>query len=541
VCEQQVWIEALALVVLIVVAAGLRFASIGSKSFWVDEAYSAFVASHSPREIVTIVARDDAHPPVYYLALSAWSRMVGTDDAALRSLGAIASVLTVAGAWWLGRRLGGPALGILTASLTAVSPFQVLAAQEARMYALLGLLTVFSWVALLEATAGRRGAWVAYVSVTTLALYTHYFAFLSVIGQGVFVFGAASRSWRSWAACQGVLIVLYLPWSGRLLATITSSRGIPLEVTSLTALLGFLSFGGHAFGFARWFRVASASLPLQIAILAPFVGLAVLGLVAARREPRDFWFLSGSLIAPLVFALAFSLRTNVIYPRYFSFIHVPFALVLALGMLHVASYFHPAYRRRAVWASGLLCVIGSTFVLRGLYLDPNREVFDWRGAAVWFEQAAGPNDFIVITPGYDRLAFSRYFRGQQQIIGLDPIELSDPKKGRPQPAGEVQMRALFQSIAASHAVMWVITDEAIPPAALLRLNTFLEGIFDPREVTNFNGVRVIKARRHTGETHRGLADGARLFYPAWRAANLVRVRESLAVLREASTRSPSYD
>ncbi len=493
---QQVWIEALLVTVIIVIAAGLRFTSIGSKSFWVDEAYSAYVATHPPQEIIAVIAGEDAHPPLYYLALSLWSHVAGVDDAGLRSLSAFASSLTVVGAWWLGRRLCGPLVGILTAFLTAVSPFQVLAAQEARMYALLGFLTVLSWGALLVATEGQWKGWVVYVATTTLALYTHYFAFLFLLGQGIFVLGVAPRRWRSWAASQLVIAILYLPWLGRFLTTIGSGRGLPVEATSLTALLGFLSFGGHAFGFASWFGVGSASLPRQIASLAPFVGLAAIGLTATRKQGRPFWFVIGSLIVPLIVALAFSLRTNVIYPRYFSFLHVPYALLVACGMLSVASHLAPAYRRGAVLALGVMFMLVGVPVLRALYLDPKFESFNWRGAATWLEKGAGLNDLIIVTPGYDRLSFSRYFRGPQQIIGLDPVELSDPKKPRPQPAGEARMRMLFQSLAKLHEVIWVVTDEGIPPAALVRLGTFLEGIYDPQDVAYFKGVRVLKSRRH---------------------------------------------
>ncbi len=49
------------------------------------------------------------------------------------------------------------------------------------------------------APEGRWEGWVVYVGATTLAVYTHYFAFLNLFGQGIFVLGAASRWWRSWA------------------------------------------------------------------------------------------------------------------------------------------------------------------------------------------------------------------------------------------------------------------------------------------------------------------------------------------------------
>ncbi len=502
---EQVWVEALLVVAVLVIATGLRFLSLGDRSFWADEAYSGFVASHGPREIITLTMRDDAHPPFYYLALSLWSRLVGTGDAGLRSLGAVVSIMTVGGTWWIGRQLKGPTTGVLAAVLTAVSPFQVLAAQEARMYVLLGFLTVLAWAAFLAALEGRRWAWGVYIVATTLALYTHYFAFLNLLGQGVFILATAPLRWRSWAVTQFVIFVLYLPWLGRFLATVTSARGwpflrIPLEATSVTTLFGLLSFGGHTLGFGGWFGGASASLALQLTVLAPFLGLAVLGAAAVWKQPRPFWFIIGALIVPLGAAWAFSLRTNVIYPKYFSFLHAPYAILLAFGILFVASRVAWTHRRAVVLLLGLIVVLVSTPALRNLYFDPGFQVYNWRGAAAWLVAEAGPNDLIVITPGFNRIPLSRYFRGPQVILAIDPIEFSDPKRASTQPdaARDARTRALFQSYASSHDVLWIVTTAELPQPALVRLGTILEGIYDPQGAAYFNAITVFRAKHHGG-------------------------------------------
>jgi len=499
---QRVRPELMLLAAILVLAAGLRFTAIGSKSFWADEAYSAFVAAHTPRDIVTLTAQDDAHPPLYYLLLSLWRHVAGADDAGLRSLGALASVLTVGGAWWVARQLGGSWVGLVTAFLTAVAPFQVLAAQEARMYALLGLLAIASWAALLAAIGSRRIAWFFYVAATALALYTHYFAFLIIFGQAIFVVSTARRSVRTWVFSQGAIFVLFLPWLGRFLATATAGRGwpflrLPLEATTVTSLLGLLSFGGHVFGFAGWFGGGATPLPVQLAILAPFVALAGLGLVGVWHQRRALWFVIGALLAPLAATIAFSLRTNVIYPRYFSFLHVPFAVLLAFGMVHITSYFVPTYRRVALLALGLAFLLASAPVLRDLYFNPTFQVFDWRGAATWLTAEAGPNDVIVVTPEFGRIPFLRYFRGPQLIVGMNPTELNDPKTTEVQGAAlNARTRALFQSYAASHDVLWIVTDIGLPPTAFARLVGLLDGIYDRQGAVVFSAIRVYKARRH---------------------------------------------
>jgi len=499
------WRELLIVAAIVAIAIGLRFPSIGARSFWSDEAYSAEIASHTSQEIVALSARDDAHPPFFYLALAFWGHVAGTDDAGLRSLSAVASVMTILVVWWLGRRLGRPALGLLAAFFTAASPFQILAAQEARMYALLGLLTVVSWAALLEAVDGHWRWWVVYGVATALAMYTHYFAFLNVLGQAVFVLGGAFRIVRPWALSQVIVTVVYLPWVMRFLSTLTAGRGWPflrppLEASTITALLGLLSFGGHIFGFAGWFGGGSASLTRQAAILAPFVGLATVGLVMIWRHPPLRWFVVGALIVPISAACAFSLRTNIISPRYFSFLHVPFAVLIAAGILGLASRIAPMRRELPTLVLSFLVVFAGVPVLYSLSFGPGFQVFDWRGAATWLSTTAGPRDFILITPAFGRVPFSRYFQGTQPVIGIDPVELGGPTPAQPpsNQAGREQMQAMIRWIATtSHDVLWIVTDAGVPQTALIRLATTLEGSYDLQGYANFNAIRIFKTKRHS--------------------------------------------
>ncbi len=505
VSHRHVWVESFLVVALMATAAALRFASIGGKSFWIDEAYAAFLASQPLGAIVPTVIREDPHPPLYYLALSLWSRVFGADDVALRSLGAVASILTVGGTWWLGRRLGGPSVGAIAAFLTAVAPFQVLAAQEARMYPLLGLLLVLSWSALLVALDGRRWGWAGYVVATTLALYTHYFAVLVIIGQGIFVLASASRFRQAWLVSQLATVVLYLPWLGTVFDTVLSGRGWPfyrppLGVETLTALLGLLSFGGHALGFQGWFGGATGSVPAQAAILAPFLGLAIVGVASVGKQPQPIWVIIGYLVLPVTAVFAFSLRYNVIYPRYFSFLFPPFAMLLAFGIHSIAAKVAPVLQRGTTLTLGLIFLLFSAPVLHDVYSSPKYYLFNWRGVATLLTTDAGPNDLVVAIPGFAKFPLSRYFRGSQRIMPMDPYELSDLRTGRAQkdPAAEAYSRALFRSYAARHEVMWIVTTEPLPRTAIQRLGRLLEGIYDLQGLADFQGIRVFKTRRHSG-------------------------------------------
>ena len=102
-------LRAFALSILIVfLAAVLRFHNLGAQSFWNDEGSSYVQATRSFADIAANAARD-IHPPGYYWLLALWRGFVGDSEFALRSLSAFASVLTVAFTYALGKRLFNPA------------------------------------------------------------------------------------------------------------------------------------------------------------------------------------------------------------------------------------------------------------------------------------------------------------------------------------------------------------------------------------------------------------------------------------------------
>jgi 4-amino-4-deoxy-L-arabinose transferase-like glycosyltransferase len=122
---------------LMAIGLGLRLYQAASKSVWLDEAFSIWVARHSPAEILAWLVKVDQHPPLYYLSLSLWIRLFGWWETPARAFSALWGVLTIPVMFAIGRRLGGIGLGLVAALLLTFSPFHVQFAQEMRMYALL--------------------------------------------------------------------------------------------------------------------------------------------------------------------------------------------------------------------------------------------------------------------------------------------------------------------------------------------------------------------------------------------------------------------
>jgi mannosyltransferase len=128
---------ALSLIILLI-AAFLRFHNLGLQSFWNDEGNSYVQSTRTFFDIAANAARD-IHPPGYYWLLAGWRLLVGESEFALRALSAFAGVLTVAFTYALGRRLHSAAAGLAAALFVALNTFSIYYSQETRMYALLAL------------------------------------------------------------------------------------------------------------------------------------------------------------------------------------------------------------------------------------------------------------------------------------------------------------------------------------------------------------------------------------------------------------------
>src|SRR5262249_436293 len=156
-----------------------------------------------------------------FLLMHAWQRLAGTGEAAVRFPSVCFSLAAVSLTYLLARRIAGEATALLSAFVVAVSPFQIMSAQEARMYPLLGALALASTVALLS-SVDRGGAhrWIAYIVAATLMGYTHYLGLLVLAAHGVWVAGWERRHLRSWVGSAAAVALAFAPWVPRFLEQI---------------------------------------------------------------------------------------------------------------------------------------------------------------------------------------------------------------------------------------------------------------------------------------------------------------------------------
>ena len=327
-------------VLILILAAVLRLYRIDAQSLWYDEGNSARIAERS-LGLIYAGAAADIHPPLYYLLLSLWRAIFGASEAGLRSMSALAGVITTGLTLWTGRTLFNRRIGLLAGALCALSPFAVYYSQEARMYALLGAEAALSTLALAQLgwlgphRAARPGLWrVVYVIASAAGLYTQYAYPFVMVAQGaaglltLVLRADRGRIWRAqlleYGLANAVAIALFAPWLPIALRQIGAWK-----VAAQPYVLG-----AAVADVARWLTVGR-TLPLAESglAIAVFGGLALIGCL--RRRPAGL-VLAILLILPVALLFVFNLYRD----AYLKFLLVgvsPLCLLAAAGTRQAGS------------------------------------------------------------------------------------------------------------------------------------------------------------------------------------------------------------
>ena len=107
-------------------------------------------------------------------------------EAPVRGLAMIFGTAGIPAIYALGRRVGGISLGVISAALLTVNPFDLWYSQDAKMYTLLVLMTLVTTLLYLYALErNTRLLWVSYVLATWVMLTSHSLSGLVLLAQMV--------------------------------------------------------------------------------------------------------------------------------------------------------------------------------------------------------------------------------------------------------------------------------------------------------------------------------------------------------------------
>jgi 4-amino-4-deoxy-L-arabinose transferase-like glycosyltransferase len=383
-----------------------------------DEAFSHLFATLPLNLSWQAMIVDAVHPPLYYLLLRPWLALAGDGEFALRFPSALAGVLTVALSLQVGRDWLGERAGVWAAFLLALNPYHVWYSQEARMYALLGLLSLAVLAAFWRVLRRRRrGDWAILGALSALAYVTHYFALYLPLIEFIFLLSKFRRYHRAlarWAVVQALAVLPLAGWLTALYATAGGTFGIgwipaPRLVDPLLTL--------WSFGMAYDGRLTLG----VVAGLAMWGGALVLGMWRGLVVEDAKLFLILSLALPLLVTLLLSLRRPTYVDRFFIGSLPAFVGLAAVGLVRLP---RPA-----------LCVVGLALAGLGIWgvarfhLDPMFAKEDWRAAARYVEARERTGDALALRYFQHVVPFGYYYRGELEPQAVTVNRVTTPVEG----------------------------------------------------------------------------------------------------------------
>jgi len=176
------------LMIILVIAAGVRLYNPTFRSLWGDECHSVRNAIGIPQSLMGTLI-DHSHLPVYFVALAGWMRLFGISELALRLLSVLIGFIAILVIFKFAKELFDEKTALISSFLLALSPLAIMHSHEIRMYGLMMLLSIFSTLYFWRLIKNQKTIWniAGYFVFTILLALTHIYAVLFMAAQFIFL------------------------------------------------------------------------------------------------------------------------------------------------------------------------------------------------------------------------------------------------------------------------------------------------------------------------------------------------------------------
>jgi mannosyltransferase len=489
-----------AVVSVLVLGLICRLPTLGSRSIWMDEAYSFWFANLSWTDLWTKTPFYETHPPFYYSLLKLWMGVAGSSEIGMRSLSVIASLATIAVTAFAPRLIGlgkrYDRVGLLAAALLALNAGNIEYAQQARPYALqtlfctLMILASAAWLRRMLATARHAaslsGEWPLCFAAGLFAgitLWLHDTSPFIVLGNwlGLFAAIAAFSPYRRhdlvlsvkslaiglliWAPCVPIVLIESRTVQSAFWATISPKMLTwPLTLATGGKLAFFPVAALFALGWRELYRIRKGAALYVLAML--FIPMAAV-------------FAVSYLIKPI-----FVVRT-------FEWMAPPTLILAALGVFATGRV--ARLRLSAIPLVIVLCLVQD----RVYYASATQ---DLRGLVSYLASERQPGDLILVYPNELAVGLDYYARQLPQELGLVALPAPYPAIGLHRPylqsnrgvpaVVEADRTPLARLIGAHHRI-WLVGDWPSPTGTMsVVADTLYRQRGLPDSSIDFSGTRV---------------------------------------------------
>jgi hypothetical protein len=379
---------------LTLVGAVLRFATLDVQSIWLDESATLLLVHRGFGGMLSHLASSESTPPLYYVLVWGWTKIVGAGPLGFRSFSALAGTLTIPVLYAAGRQIS-PRAGVWAGVLAVVDPAMYYYSQEARAYALLILfagLSFLLWQRALREPSTRNLAY--WSGASALAVLTHYFAAFLFLPEAILLI--RRLEWRTVRAPIGAVILTGLALSPLAIRQRSDGKASWIEGSSLVSRVGET---GKQFLVGLYGPVEILTAALSALLVAGALVLLVRrGSTRERSVALDAAIVAAAgLGLPLLLAAGHVI--DIFDGRNVIAAWGPYAVVLAAGL-------SVARAPRLGMVLGVGVVLVSLAVIVGTNLKGGYQRDDWRGAA--HALGSGGRDRVIVGEQFASLPLSIY-------------------------------------------------------------------------------------------------------------------------------------
>lgn len=363
----------IALVIVLIAGVFFRFYNLTHKAFWLDEAKTAVAMAgvdyikqdffpagkpveageirssfqqlnphHSLSDTIDALAHSPMqHAPLFYILLYAWLNIFGSSVLTMRLLPALFGLLQMPATYWFCLELWGlPGIAALGMALVALSPLEVVYAQQAREYSLFVVAILLASASFLRAMRLQTlKAWAFYCLCLILALNTSLLTLLSVIAHFVYILtrkgAGAGKSLLPFLGALSIALCTCLPWLafyGQHLNLELSIKNSPHHMTHfalfkswcLNFSCNFFDVGNYGFRpvqvlivvvllielyalFAVWLKSKRSATFLLILIAANVLPIIALDLIFPTQRSAQVRYQLPAMLA-IIASVAYALK-----------------------------------------------------------------------------------------------------------------------------------------------------------------------------------------------------------------------------------------
>jgi 4-amino-4-deoxy-L-arabinose transferase-like glycosyltransferase len=416
-------LERIIIVLLILLALGLRLYQLGNPSLWYDELLELDLLQGSFWDIGPQLIRHAAMPLDYYL-LYGWIKL-GQHEAWVRFPAAFFGVLAIPLMYKLASSLFNKNVGYLAALLLALASFSIRYSQDARPYAMLSFWTLLCFWSLWRAyQTGRGKYWVGVMGGLAGAALSHYFALFLLapiallVGLQLLFHLRHSLYWVHliyFVICLMVLLTIFA-FNGRLRDLYNvGSRFSTLTAQPETLTVPSAQKPNKGVGPPRTVGFVLTGVLIPFSSAEPFSFLLVnslflIGLFSFGKAKKwwGHYVLLGWLVLPIVLIYLFLLQRGTFFAVRYILYTLPAYLILVangfdmvtLALVRLRAKFGISQpQRRGMLAAALTVAVITVWIFGELselsqnYRPDARE--DWRAVGQLLQANAGPTDAVI--------------------------------------------------------------------------------------------------------------------------------------------------